>query len=419
VTTHESGVPALLQVHHPDAGTRMRGVNALVITYGMIAAGVVGAVPLSQIPNGRQIAMIVGAATLLFVVAAILLRTGRVSAGLVVFFGGFLAAFAAVPIIGQDARLSAVYCSLPVVVAGVTLHRRGVAVVTSLSLLIAVLGTLRFPPVDPPPAAFEIITAAVLLILIDLVVALLGMWGQRQETRRADASARVALELAESLRVANAELEDRVQQRTDDLQRALSQQERLVGELAELSMRDPLTGLHNRRHAEHELPRMTATADRYRQPLSMALVDLDHFKLVNDRFSYAVGDEVLLRFTAILRENARGSDVVVRYGGEEFLLVMPQTTLEQALVLCERLRSAVESYAWSEVQPTLRLTTSIGVADNHQRDLRGVTAAMDAALHSAKRDGRNRVVAAPASGSVLAQTDNGTSLDSGVAVERD
>jgi diguanylate cyclase (GGDEF)-like protein len=397
----------------------MRGVNALVITYGMIAAGVVGAVPLSQIPNGRQIATIVGAATLLFVVAAVLLRTGRVSAGLVVFFGGFLAAFAAVPIIGQDARLSAVYCSLPVVVAGVTLHRRGVAVVTSLSLLIAVLGTLRFPPVDPPPAAFEIITAAVLLILIDLVVALLGMWGQRQETRRADASARVALELAESLRVANAELEERVQQRTDDLQRALSQQERLVGELAELSMRDPLTGLHNRRHAEHELPRMTATADRYRQPLSMALVDLDHFKLVNDRYSYAVGDEVLLRFTAILRENARGSDVVVRYGGEEFLLVMPQTTLEQALVLCERLRSAVESYAWSEVQPTLRLTTSIGVADNHQRDLRGVTAAMDAALHSAKRDGRNRVVAAPASGSVLAQTDNGTSLDSGVAVERD
>jgi diguanylate cyclase (GGDEF)-like protein len=342
-----------------------------------------------------------------------------VSAGLVVFFGGFLAAFAAVPIIGQDARLSAVYCSLPVVVAGVTLHRRGVAVVTSLSLLIAVLGTLRFPPVDPPPAAFEIITAAVLLILIDLVVALLGMWGQRQETRRADASARVALELAESLRVANAELEERVQQRTDDLQRALSQQERLVGELAELSMRDPLTGLHNRRHAEHELPRMTATADRYRQPLSMALVDLDHFKLVNDRYSYAVGDEVLLRFTAILRENARGSDVVVRYGGEEFLLVMPQTTLEQALVLCERLRSAVESYAWSEVQPTLRLTTSIGVADNHQRDLRGVTAAMDAALHSAKRDGRNRVVAAPASGSVLAQTDNGTSQDSSVAVERD
>jgi diguanylate cyclase (GGDEF)-like protein len=397
----------------------MRGVNALVITYGMIAAGVVGAVPLSQIPNGRQIATIVGAATLLFVVAAVLLRTGRVSAGLVVFFGGFLAAFAAVPIIGQDARLSAVYCSLPVVVAGVTLHRRGVAVVTSLSLLIAVLGTLRFPPVDPPPAAFEIITAAVLLILIDLVVALLGMWGQRQETRRADASARVALELAESLRVANAELEERVQQRTDDLQRALSQQERLVGELAELSMRDPLTGLHNRRHAEHELPRMTATADRYRQPLSMALVDLDHFKLVNDRYSYAVGDEVLLRFTAILRENARGSDVVVRYGGEEFLLVMPQTTLEQALVLCERLRSAVESYAWSEVQPTLRLTTSIGVADNHQRDLRGVTAAMDAALHSAKRDGRNRVVAAPASGSVLAQTDNGTSQDSSVAVERD
>ena len=161
MTTHQRGMPALLQVHHPDPGTRMRGVNALVLTYGMIAAGVVGTLPLSHIPNGAQIAAIVLTATLMFVVAAVLLRTGRVSAGLVVFFGGFLAAFAAVPIIGQDARLSAVYCSLPVVVAGVTLHRRGIAVVTALSLLIAILGTWRFPPVDPPPAAFEIITAAV------------------------------------------------------------------------------------------------------------------------------------------------------------------------------------------------------------------------------------------------------------------
>jgi len=157
-----------------------------------------------------------------------------------------------------------------------------------------------------------------------------------------------------------------------------------------------LTGLHNRRHAEHELPRMTATAKRYDQPLAMALLDLDHFKQVNDRHSYAVGDEVLLRFTEILRDNARASDVVVRYGGEEFLLVMPQTTLAQAQVLCERLRAAVEAYPWRDVHRDLRLTVSIGVADNDQRDLRGVTAAMDAALHDAKRDGRNRVVAAPA-----------------------
>ncbi len=412
------GLPGVLQVRHPDPAIRMRGVNALVLTYPMIAAGAVGLIPLTQIPNGRLISGIVVVATLVFAAAAVLLRRGHVSAGLVVFFGGFLAAFAAVPIIGQDARLSAVYCSLPVVVAGVTLRRRGVAIVTVLALLIAVLGTWRFPPTDPPPGSFEIITAAVLLISIDLVVSLLGMWGQRRETARADEAAARATALAATLQRSNAELERRVDERTDDLQHALSQQERLVGELAELTMRDPLTGLHNRRHAEHELPRMTAAADRYRQPLAMALVDLDHFKQVNDQFSYAVGDEVLLRFTTILRENARASDVVVRYGGEEFLLVMPQTTLEQALVVCERLRAAVESYAWSDVQPSLLLTTSVGVADNRHRDLKGITAAMDSALHDAKRDGRNRVVAAAPS-SVPAQAHRAAPTAASSAPERD
>lgn len=387
-------LPTLLEVRHPDPVTRMRGVNALLLTYPLIVAGAVGAIPLSQIPNGGLISTIVVVTTLVFVAAALLLRSGRVSLGLAVFFGAFLAAFAAVPIFGQDARLSAVYCSLPVVVAGVTLRRRGVAIVTVLSLLIAVLGTWRFPPTDPPPGPFEIITAAVLLIAIGLAVALLGMWGHRRETARADEAAARATALAESLQQTNYELERRVHERTEELQRALSQQERLVGELAELTMRDQLTGLHNRRYAEHELPRMTAAADRYRQPLAMALVDLDHFKQVNDRHSYAVGDEVLVRFTAILRENARTSDVVVRYGGEEFLLVMPQTTLEQALVVCERLRAAVETHGWSDVQPSLRLTTSIGVSDNQHRDLKGITAAVDSALHDAKRDGRNRVVAA-------------------------
>jgi diguanylate cyclase (GGDEF)-like protein len=384
-----------LRVRHEDRLVRVRAVNALVLTYGMVVMGLLAAIPLALVPNGPIVASIVLLATAVFIVAAVLLRRGHVRAGLVVFFGAFLAAFAAVPLISKDARLSAVYCASAVMVAGVTLRRRGIAAVTVTALVIAVVGTAVFPPVDPPPAAFEIITAAVVLILISLVVSVLGLWGQRQETRRADAAAREATDLAGRLQVANAELERRVEERTDELQRALSQQERLVGELAELTMRDPLTGLHNRRHAEHELPRMTATAQRYDQPLAMALLDLDHFKQVNDRYSYSIGDEVLLRFTAVLRDNARASDVVVRYGGEEFLLVMPQTTLEQALVLCERLRVAVAEYPWHEVDPRLALTVSIGVADNDHRDLRGATAAMDAALHQAKREGRNRVVAAP------------------------
>ncbi len=421
-STEPAALPSWLRVEHGDSRERTRAVNALVVLYGVAVVGAVATVPLVLVPGGVLAGLTCIAVTLTAVFSALLVRAGHLSAGLALFFGVVMVGNVVAVTVTDDARLTAIYCVIPVAIAGVTLTTRWALVVTASAALIGIVGTWLFPPGHgdhPPIMRDEIITTSLILMAAVLVTSSLGSWGQKREAARADLEAQRATQLAESLRRTNAELERRVDERTDDLQLALSQQERLVGELAELSMRDPLTGLHNRRHAEHELPRMTATADRYRQPLSMALVDLDHFKQVNDRYSYAVGDEVLLRFTAILRENARGSDVVVRYGGEEFLLVMPQTTLEQALVLCERLRSAVESYAWSEVQPTLRLTTSIGVADNRERDLRGVTAAMDAALHSAKRDGRNQVVAAPASGSVPAQTDNGSALDSGVAAERD
>ncbi|MGD9955623.1 MAG: GGDEF domain-containing protein [Candidatus Nanopelagicales bacterium] len=384
-----------LHVRHSDPATRMRAVNALVLTYAMVVVGTLAAIPISLIPSGVNVAVVVLVTDLVFLGVALLLRSGRVELGLAIFFTAFLGSFAVSQAVIEDSRLTAVYCIAPVIVASVTLRRRGVAIVTVVAAAIAFGGLWLYPTVDPPISRTEIIVAAAVLMAVSVATGLLGMWGQRRETERADDAAARATELAASLRLANADLERRVDERTEELQSALSQQERLVSELAELTMRDPLTGLHNRRHAEHELPRMSATAQRYEQPLAMALLDLDHFKLVNDRYSYSMGDEVLLRFTAILRENARASDVVVRYGGEEFLLVMPQTTLEQALVLCERLRAAVAAYPWHEVDARLAQTVSIGVADNAHRDLRAATAAMDAALHEAKRSGRNRVVAAP------------------------
>ncbi|MFC6238635.1 GGDEF domain-containing protein [Longivirga aurantiaca] len=392
-------LPGWLRVDVADSQERTRAVNALVVLYGVAVVGAVATLPLVLVAGGVVAGLTCVAVTLTAVISALLVRSGRLSAGLGLFFAVVMVGNIVAVMLTDDARLTAVYCVIPVAIAGVTLTMRWALVVTGTAALIGVVGTWMFPPGQggsPPITRDEIITTSLILMAAVLVTTSLGSWGQKREGLRADLEAHRATELAQSLRSANAELERRVEERTEELQRALSQQERLVGELAELTMRDPLTGLHNRRHAEHELPRMTATAQRYDQPLAMALLDLDHFKQVNDRHSYAVGDEVLMRFTAILRENARASDVVVRYGGEEFLLVMPQTTLPQALVLCERLRAAVEAYAWRDVHPDLRLTVSIGVADSDQRDLRGVTAAMDAALHDAKRDGRNRVVAAPA-----------------------
>jgi diguanylate cyclase (GGDEF)-like protein len=374
----------------------MRAVNALVIAYANIAIGVVSLYPLSQIPGGTTIAIIAGLGTMAGLGAVVLIRRGWVTAGLWVLIGGFLAAFAAVPLVVKDARLSAVYCSIAVVIAGVTLRRTGVAVVTALALGIAVLGTWYYPPVDPPVGPREIITAAVILIVVNLATALLGLWGQRQETRRADAAAQRSADLADRLQRSNAELEARVASRTDELQRALSQQETLVAELAELSVRDPLTGLHNRRHADDEIPRMVASADRHGQPLALAMADLDHFKVVNDEHSYSIGDEVLRTFARLLSENARASDLVVRYGGEEFLLVMPQTGLDQAVLVCERVRRAVAAHDWGRVVPGLHVTVSVGVASTVQSaGLVTLVAAADAALHEAKRSGRDRVVTSP------------------------
>jgi diguanylate cyclase (GGDEF)-like protein len=283
----------------------------------------------------------------------------------------------------------------------VTLGRRGIAVVTAAAVGIVLVGTLTYPPVDPPPTASEIVLAALFLIVVALVTSRLGLQGLRDETRRADAEMLRATELARHLQETNAQLEERVEQRTEELQFALARQESLVAELAELSLRDPLTGLYNRRHADHELPRLVAAAQRYGHPLAMAMADLDHFKQVNDQHSYSVGDEVLRRFARIVQDNARGADVITRYGGEEFLIVMPETTLEQAHVLCERVRSEVERHPWFEVAPDLRQTVSIGIADTVRYDgLVTLASAADAALHDAKRQGRNRVVVSDGRGSV-------------------
>lgn len=161
---------------------------------------------------------------------------------------------------------------------------------------------------------------------------------------------------------------------------------------AEVSARvDQLTGLGNRRELDE---RWGPLAQRLRAdglPLTLAMIDLDHFKQVNDRFGHAVGDAVLVTVARLLRENTRGDDLTIRTGGEEFLLVLPEAGNERALEVCERLRQRVAAHGWEQVVPGLQVSLSIGLAAAPPYDLRALVGRADTALYAAKRGGRNRV----------------------------
>lgn len=169
-----------------------------------------------------------------------------------------------------------------------------------------------------------------------------------------------------------------------------------TGRLERLAMRDALTGALNRRAIMAALETAIDESDPQAEPLAIALVDLDHFKTVNDRFGHPVGDDVLRRFVTIASRTLRVSDRIGRWGGEEFLVVLPGAGgVEGARLVAERLREAVAGYPWDEFAPDLSVTVSAGVA------LAGPLTTVDAllqradlALYRAKRDGRDRVCVA-------------------------
>jgi diguanylate cyclase (GGDEF)-like protein len=162
--------------------------------------------------------------------------------------------------------------------------------------------------------------------------------------------------------------------------------------LQRISIEDALTGLHNRRYLDLQLPNEVSRARRRRRPLCVAMCDLDHFKQVNDQFSHAVGDEVLRQVARIFGQTLRQDDFVFRYGGEEFLLLLPETDLTGAETLAQRIRTAIAAHPWAELHPQLRVTLSFGLAQLRPGgDEAGLIAAADARLYEAKRRGRDRV----------------------------
>lgn len=158
---------------------------------------------------------------------------------------------------------------------------------------------------------------------------------------------------------------------------------------------DPLTGLANRRHAEARLVTACIDSDRRHEALSVLMLDIDHFKLVNDRYGHASGDSVLVALAQQLRRELRGNDLAVRHGGEEFLAVLPACAAVAAMATAERIRRAVAGMTVATPDGDIHITISLGVATRLPAEPpAALVARADAALYRAKAAGRDRSVAA-------------------------
>ncbi len=165
-----------------------------------------------------------------------------------------------------------------------------------------------------------------------------------------------------------------------------------AAEFAASAERDPLTGLGNRRHLERRFAELMPAGQPAERELALAQIDIDHFKAINDSHGHAAGDRVLVQLAHLLRENSRASDVLVRHGGEEFVVVLPGMSLGRAAEVCERLRARVAEHPWGREVPGLAVTISIGLCAAPPADAKALMLRADEALYRAKRSGRNRLV---------------------------
>ncbi len=191
------------------------------------------------------------------------------------------------------------------------------------------------------------------------------------------------------------ETRERERATTAELHAKYEQLELRAETLSNLSVRDGLTGLFNRRHFEEALGLELQRARTFGQPLCLALLDVDHFKRINDTFSHVVGDAVLRTIAQVLQKELRASDVAARYGGEEFVLILPHTGLDGARIAAEKVRVAIATNPWGHLTPGREVTVSLGLAEwkAGESSLDFVRRA-DQALYAAKTSGRNRVRAA-------------------------
>jgi len=173
------------------------------------------------------------------------------------------------------------------------------------------------------------------------------------------------------------------------------QQVKEMEALKQQVIRDSMTQLYNHHHFRQLLQNELARAERYKRPLSLLFCDIDHFKAINDTFGHLAGDRVIKALATKLRMETRESDHAARYGGEEFAVILPETTIEDAKVIAERLRSEIESMDITYGGNSIFISLSFGIADltdNKPADIDELISRADKALYQAKEQGRNRCI---------------------------
>ncbi len=164
--------------------------------------------------------------------------------------------------------------------------------------------------------------------------------------------------------------------------------------LEKLAITDYLTGIYNIRYFYHRIIEEFSRSQRYDFPISCLMLDIDYFKKINDIYGHKTGDLVLREFAQLLKKHSRKSDVVARYGGEEFIMLLPQTSVEGALLEAERIRTAIDGHVFKSLKDKRKLSISIGIASSPNKKIKShddLIACSDDALFNAKKGGRNRV----------------------------
>jgi len=213
--------------------------------------------------------------------------------------------------------------------------------------------------------------------------------GAHQDIHERKLAQQELLEQNQLLKAGNLTLEKRLSAKTKELEKRNAELQGRMQDIERMSQTDPLTRIANRKKFEEELIREKARADRYQHPLSLVIFDIDYFKTVNDTYGHQTGDQVLQELAALVMDNIRDIDFFARWGGEEFVLILPGTGLIEAHDCIEKLRQIISRH---EILPDLRITCSFGVTQYQEGDkVDQMFSWIDDALYLAKHNGRNRV----------------------------